>query len=238
MRRRRRPRADEVPLVEPVAVRESYSSTEEVEPDTVPLMTLDNVFASEEDLESLFPECRICLQPVVEACEDVDPRAAFGLLDDQVFVPLCDCTRLIYHVGCMREQLSAWANRDNWDRKCDVCHRVWKFMPGALPRNFDAPLHHWVAWQPRERVFRVRQRSPEGGFGREFIGGVELRVGPGTASTPVGPVVPLADAYTTVEVVLPEPHTGPYAIYFKGRVGRRVPWTTVYLLFFGSSGGT
>lgn len=241
--KRRQPGADEVPLVEPrfVLVEGELSSTGE-EPDTIPLLTLNDVFASDDErdpgVEPLFPECRICLEPVVEARDDVEPRAAFGLEDDAVFVPLCDCTRLIYHVGCLRAQLEAWSNRDNWDRMCDVCHRAWKFMPGALPGNFDAPLHRWVAWEAPGQVFRVRVRDGEGGFGDNFIEGVELRVGPGTASTPAGPVVPMADAYATVEVVLPEPHTGPYAIYFNGNVGRRVPWTTVYLLFFGSSGGT
>lgn len=240
MRRRRRPRADEVPLVEPRALElmsVASSSTEDVEPDTVPLMTMDDVFASDEGHDDIFPECRICLQPVINEWDDVEPRAAFGLVDENVFVPLCDCTRLIYHVGCLRDQLEAWTNRDNWDRTCDVCHRAWKFMPRALPTNFDAPLHHWVAWDAQGQVFRVRQRDGDGRFGSRFIEGVELRVGPRTASTPTGAVIPMADAYTTVEVVLPEPHTGPYKIYFKGRVGRRVPWPTVYLLFFGSSGG-
>ena len=184
-----------------------------------------------EDVE-FFPECRICLGAVVEEDTTVAPRQAFGLEDQEVYVPLCDCTNQFYHVGCIYQQLEAWSNRATWDRCCDVCKEPWRFMPRNLPVTFDAPLHHWVAWDAEEKVFRVREEVG----GESFMEGVVLRVGPGTASTPSGPLIPMADAYTTVQVELPESPTGPLVRYFEGTVGSRVPWPTVYLLFFG--GGT
>jgi hypothetical protein len=224
----------------------SSSSTSSMgeEPDTVPMLTLDDVFSSDEqviELEAKTPRedvmCRICWGSIMATVEVKDARQAF-CLEDETYAPLCDCTSMPYHVACLWKQLSVWSNRTDWDRTCDVCNQPWRFVVDALPSNFDAPLHTWVRWCEDESLFRVCKRGDDGTFIEKLMDGVEIRVGPGYQSTPDGPLIPMAEAYTTVELHLPEPHEGRYAIYFdaSGRVARRIPWPTVYLLLLSSSG--
>lgn len=179
--------------------------------------------------------CRICWDPIDETVDAQSPRHAFDH-ENEVYVPLCDCTTMPYHVGCLWEQMSAWSNRHDWDRTCDVCRTRWRFL-AKPPGTEELALHWWVHWNEERSVFQVRVRDEDGVFTDEVLEGVEIWVGPDTSATPTGPLIPLADAYTTVELHLPEPYTGCHEIYFEGRVGRRVPWAVVYSLFF-SSGGT
>ena len=164
--------------------------------------------------------CRICLE---EAPLSVPPcirgdvaaaRAALGKHGSEV-VHLCDCTSAPYHTRCLLEQLETWANRRDWDRRCDVCTEPWWFMPPQTEEIRQAPA--WVEWVGGE--FRVAG-----------LPGVRMVVGPGTGSSPAGPAIPLADAWQTVEMRFSEPCTvsgaGGY-LTGDGLSALRVPWRRV-----------
>lgn len=71
--------------------------------------------------------CRICWEAI-----EGEPRL------------YCGCVGMPYHRACILEQFKAWANRDNWDRRCDVCGHAWDFLPRAQP---EVPPHTWTRWR-------------------------------------------------------------------------------------------
>jgi len=185
--------------------------------------------SSDTEASSDVDKCRICFEEFDEIRECKNPREAFSW-PPETFVRLCDCQTSFYHVGCLYEQLLFNTNRPEWPRVCLSCDRPWKFIP---KNKFPVQPYLWTLWDGE--VFRVRVMDDDGFFTDEVMEGVSIYVGPNKKSTPGGPLIPMADAYTTVEVHLPEPPGSQYRNYFgDGCVGNRVPWSTLYSLFFGA----
>lgn len=172
--------------------------------------------------------CRICYEDVLPPTVVPNPRDAFFFMDD-VVVELCQCRSSPYHIGCLYQQLDAFANNCKWSRMCGICERPWTFVPRS---RFKVSPYYWTWWDGTG--FLVRKLDPDKDvFTEELMDGIRILVGPDTASTPPGPLIPLAEAYTTVEVHLQENPGQDMMHHFNGAtVGKHVPWSTLYSFLF------
>jgi len=94
-------------------------------------------------------------------------------------------------------------------------------MPPPQPKEFDVPLQDFVEFKGNQFVLKD-------------VEGVRVVVGRGTSASPRGPIIPLAAAYTAVELHFDEPYPFPDPQYFTydGLVAHGVPWRKVYSLLY------
>lgn len=172
--------------------------------------------------------CRVCYHDVLEPITMQTPRDAFSLTR-HIAVRLCGCRASAYHVQCLYDQLSDFANKKGWSRMCIVCERPWTFLPRV---QFKVSPHFWTWWDGAG--FKIRQLDTEKDvFTDETVEGIQIRVGPGTESTPRGPIIPLAEAYTTVEVHFDDEIPAGLEHYLNSEgVATFVPWSILYSFLF------